>query len=119
MAHNNRERPETSGKFDTAVRATSVAERRPLKVLSLSLSLSLSLPLSRFQSNSARELPSPEGSATINVLSSIRNFQLRLHLSVSATSTPIKRRQTVAEIRAIASVMIALGLAINTRVKGV
>lgn len=97
MAHNNRERPETSGKFDTAVRAASVAEHRPLEATLLSLSLSL---LTRFQSNSARELPSPEGSATINVLSSICNF-------VSTTSTPIKRRQTVAEIRAIASVMIA------------
>lgn len=42
--------------------------------------------LSRFQSNSTRELPSPEGSATINVLSSICNF-------VSTTSTPIKRRR--------------------------
>lgn len=92
MAHNNRERPETSGKFDTAVRAASVAD--PWR-----FSLSLSPP-ARFQSNSARELPSPEGSATINVLSSICNF-------VSTTSTPIKRRQTVAEIRAIASVMIA------------
>lgn len=79
---------------------------------SLSVSLharSLYLPLSfsvylfvflfaRFQSNSARNLASPEASATINVLSSICNF-------VSTMSTAIKRRQTVAAIRAIVSVL--------------